>query len=163
MLNAWYCMRGLRPISPRTRICTLRFSFGSEVGLYWDGRSRMATVRAVDRQNAMVMRDSIMVAGVDSARGLTSLQSSITMALYRSHKGGYPKVFKCTSVQVYGMFSRRGPPADLILSIVARDHMSATIRSRGRVPQGARAIGRSPAVRASSVKPSFDLLGIALR
>lgn len=47
-------------MSPKTRICTVCFSFGSEVGPYCDGSSRIPTVRAVDRQNAIVMRDSIM-------------------------------------------------------------------------------------------------------
>lgn len=51
-------------MSPRTRICTVCFDFESDVGLYCDGRSKMTIVRAVDRQNAMVMSDSIMVTSV---------------------------------------------------------------------------------------------------
>lgn len=51
-------MRGLRPMSPKTRICTLGLSFVA--GSYCEGSSRISTVSALERQNAMLMRSSII-------------------------------------------------------------------------------------------------------
>lgn len=67
MLSAWYCMRGLRPMSPRTRTWTVVLgSLGPSCsvlrfGTYCDGNRRMRIVSAVETQTAMVMRESIMM------------------------------------------------------------------------------------------------------
>lgn len=70
-------MRGLRPMSPRTRIWTEIFRFvesvdfgsGDEFGTYCDGRRRISTVSAVERQKAMLIRVSIMVGSEIFGRG----------------------------------------------------------------------------------------------
>ena len=67
MLIAWYCMRGLRPMSPSTRIWILGLVFWSvalfdvpepEGGMYCDGRRRIRMVRAVERKKAKLIRVS---------------------------------------------------------------------------------------------------------
>jgi len=52
-------MRGLRPMSPKTSICTLGLPF-CVAGSYCEGSSKISTVSALERQNTMLIRDSIM-------------------------------------------------------------------------------------------------------
>lgn len=54
MLNAWYCMRGLRPISPSTRTCAVVFvsvetsPLPRRFGSYCDGSDSINKVTAVE-------------------------------------------------------------------------------------------------------------------
>ncbi|KAL1998843.1 hypothetical protein VTN02DRAFT_5501 [Thermoascus thermophilus] len=61
MLRAWYCMRGLRPISPRTRSCTEGLAGGGPSAVpYGAGSSTRARVSAEESQKRMLRRESIM-------------------------------------------------------------------------------------------------------
>lgn len=57
MLDAWYCIRGLRPMSPRTRTWTEHVL--SEWS-HWEGRDNNKTVNKVEMMSRTV---NIMVSG----------------------------------------------------------------------------------------------------